>query len=910
MIASFAWRNLGRRRLRSSLGGLGIFCALALLTAVQAGLDSLSLSYLQLIELQTGKADVLITRARPEPFTMEAFDTSEVPAALTNSPELTPFSPRVQGLAVLQHRTGEHYAILVGADFSREAQLGFPTVPNSAPPGAKECLLSESLAGKLNIKKGSKIWVRAANNYSDVELQVADISKRQFLLPQEYKDYILVNLAAGQEVLGAPGQAHILAAAFKERRSIYDARNLHESVLRLKKLGSGLAIEATPKFELRMPKAAAITAFQEVTAPMKAFFGVLALLALCITGLLVYSLMAVAVEERIREFGILRTLGAGKQMVFSLVLTESVLLCLISAVPGVVAGLALAKGLVVIIGLLMGGSAGDFALDIRYRTLIGTLGAGVLMAVISAVIPAVSATRTRIVDALEPLRKGQLPPAAQGDSNRGLIVSGLVIASLAGIIFFVLPAALFSGSPSIIGSIILCLLLALLLGFTMACMGALPMLRRLMLAPLNWALEPVADLVRRNLDRHRRRHTTTSLLYTLSVALVLFVASLVALFSNSAVVWVDHSTGAHIRVYSPVAADPSLKATLQEITNVLDVSETRFLHNRSSEGTAYDVVIGDLIGMKQLWVVPFGVDSHLPAVINRELVRYHSGPKDALERLCAYQPDAAQTNQLPPVILSLAVARYLEVSAGDPVELSFRLGSQRKDGRFRVAAVCSSLPGFKNFRGRVALAVGSGLILPERVFTEMTTSAPETAFQKAYFLKCSGGTTGQKQVAKALRDNFDLRFRFGVESSAEQKEGAKVMYWATQVFFGLLLVATVVIAVFALIASMAVTVLERQHEIGILRALGLRQSHLFRLCYGEAAALTLAAGAAGGVVGFVLAWLFVVQAASLVELPVSFTMPYITFAATVLISLASGLLAAYIPAKSLMRKTTAEILRG
>ena len=56
----YVLRNLGRRRTRSVLGVLGIFLTIALLTAVQVGLDSVSTSYIDLVALQAGKADLVI----------------------------------------------------------------------------------------------------------------------------------------------------------------------------------------------------------------------------------------------------------------------------------------------------------------------------------------------------------------------------------------------------------------------------------------------------------------------------------------------------------------------------------------------------------------------------------------------------------------------------------------------------------------------------------------------------------------------------------------------------------------------------------------------------------------------------------------------------------------------------------
>jgi len=118
-----------------------------------------------------------------------------------------------------------------------------------------------------------------------------------------------------------------------------------------------------------------------------------------------------------------------------------------------------------------------------------------------------------------------------------------------------------------------------------------------------------------------------------------------------------------------------------------------------------------------------------------------------------------------------------------------------------------------------------------------------------------------------------------------------------------------VISVFALIASMATAVIERRWEMGMLRALGLRRSQLFRMFLGEALGLTLSAGVAGGAIGFALAWLFVLEAGSLAEIPVVFTMPYVTFLATFAISVVAGRGGGASANRRLLQKSPAEILR-
>ena len=919
MIASLPYivRNLLRRRTRTFLGVLGIGLTLALLTAIQVGLDSVSISYLDLVALQAGKADLVITRTGGDPFNPRPFPPSEVAPRLYNNPKLRGLSPRWFGMVQIQSHGQEHHAALIGVNPRRERELGISGLSPEPNLEGEDCALSASLAARLKLTPGNRFSIRSTSTYSEAQVRLERALDRQLVLPPQIRDYVVVNEATARQILGEPEQVHAFAGAFRNPHEFYDARDLHSSVLKLKDAGAAIAAEIGPRFDVRLPKAAAITVFREFTSPLRAVFGVFALLALTITGLLIYSLISVSVEERVREYAILRTLGAKRGDIFRLVLGESFVMCFLGVVPGVLAGAGLAALFVKLVGLALAAKGGALTVEISLATLLLTLAGGAALSIGSALVPAWQATRWRIVDALDPLRRGQVapPPAEDGQVNRPLMLAGLVLAALSVVIFFVLPTAVFSGNPSLIGTVLLCLLVSMVLGFTLASVGVLPRLQKILVRFLGPAFGPAAELAGRNLERHRRRHTTTALLFTLSVAMVIFIASLVALASRTALSLVEQTHGADLRIEAGRVSSDSIKSDFTRVEGVNAVSEVQYLHSRSEAGTAYDVVISDLVGMKNLWVVPFGVDSDLAKVIYRQAIVCDAGSADAIadlasDKVVPHQDSAASTNAAPPVILSLAIARFLDVAVGDQVQLSFHLGSDRSAARFRVAAIYSALPGFRNVRGRVALAVGSGLLMSLENFKIMTRSAPYEAFQGIYFVQAKGDANAHKAVAGRIREDFDVRYRFGVSCAAEQKQEARVLYWATQVLFGLLLAVAVVIAVFALIASMASSVMERHREIGVLKALGLRRANLFGLFLAEAVVLTLSSGVAGGVIGFLLAWLFVLQASLLMELPTTFTLPYLTFVATILISLVAGALAAHLPTRKLLRKSAADILRA
>lgn len=911
----YVLRNLSRRRSRTLLGALGIFLTIALLSAIQVGLDSVSVSYVDLVALQAGKADMVIQEKDSEPFRPKAFDPAAVLDKLKGETRIAGFSPRLFGLTHVISGDQNRFAVLIGIDPTRERDLdlsGFDPFP-ALQPGT--CAFSESLARGLNAAPGVDASLMNVESMRETKARVVPSVKKQLVLPQEVRDFVVTDIETARAVLGIKEGVHALAGSLREPRSYYDARDLSASVQRLKDAGESVAGAIGSDYSVNLPKAAAIAAFQNFSSPIRAVFGVFAVLALAIAGLLIYSLISVAVEERIREYAILRTLGAKRRNIIALVLSESTLLCLVGVLPGVPAGIVVARVVLALVQLAIGGgtSGATLTLDVSASTLLLPLAAGILLAFASALLPALNAVRWSLVDALDPLRRGQVRPApiVDGAASRPLVFSGVALSAISVVVFFVLPSAFLSGDPSLIGTVVLCLILSILLGFTLVAVGVLPLVERGVLALTGWAFGPAAELAGRNLSRHARRNTTTAVMFTLSVSFVIFVASLVALFSRTAMAVVEQGNGADIRIHAGDSSGGAAKAELAAVEGVQAVSRSRFLNSRSARGIAYDVVLEDVVGMKHLWIVPFGVDPDLEKVLYTAGIEWTEGGPDALARLAADRAASGDnTAAARPVIISLAAARALGVSAGDTVQLSFRLGSARRDARFQVAAVCAAFPGFPGVRARLANAVGSAVLISEAAFNDMTRDAPAEAFQALYLVKTGESPGGESAVARRLREGFGARYRFGVESTAEEKSNATAIYWVTQVLFGLLLAVAVIVAVFALIASMATAVLERRWEIGVLKALGLRRGQLFRMFLAESTGITLSSGLCGGAVGFTLAWMFALQASALIEVPVVFAAPWITFAATFAISLVAGAVAAWLPTWRVLRKPAAEIVRA
>ncbi|MBI3438451.1 MAG: ABC transporter permease [Proteobacteria bacterium] len=110
--------------------------------------------------------------------------------------------------------------------------------------------------------------------------------------------------------------------------------------------------------------------------------------------LIVGTTMALAVRERTKEVGVLKTLGFSSGRILRMVLGESMLLSLIGATLGLLA----AAGVLYILSHLNGGGGGGFHL---YPSVIGISAAiAIALGLVTGILPALSAYRMNIIEAL------------------------------------------------------------------------------------------------------------------------------------------------------------------------------------------------------------------------------------------------------------------------------------------------------------------------------------------------------------------------------------------------------------------------------------------------------------------------------------------------------------------------------
>jgi putative ABC transport system permease protein len=124
-------------------------------------------------------------------------------------------------------------------------------------------------------------------------------------------------------------------------------------------------------------------------------FGI-SLVALIVGGLLVANTVMMSVYERIREFGLMRALGARRDFIFGLVLLEALLLGVVGGLLGLVLGQA-ASGLV---NWYTGREVGLALSAVTFRLASFALLVAVVLGLLAGFLPARTASRLKVVEAL------------------------------------------------------------------------------------------------------------------------------------------------------------------------------------------------------------------------------------------------------------------------------------------------------------------------------------------------------------------------------------------------------------------------------------------------------------------------------------------------------------------------------
>ena len=528
---------------------------------------------------------------------------------------------------------------------------------------------------------------------------------------------------------------------------------------------------------------------QSTEATISTFIGtpllVFAGIFLFVGSFLIVNTFNILVAQRTRELALLRALGATRRQVLTSVLVEATLTGLVASAIGVLVGLGIASALEALINAPPGTK-----LSLQPRSFIVGIAVGVVVTVLAATFPARRATRVPPVAAL----REALPDTQSVPRRR--IVSGAVVLALGCVLFGIGVSGATSASLELLGAGVL----AIFIGVAMLA----PLVVGPIAEVLGWPVQRLRGvaglLARENARRNPRRTALTAAALMIGLALVTSVAVLTDSFRASSDAAIEGALKGDFIVFDKNGGDfsPAVATALKSNAKVRDVTELRsstiLIGSASQQITAADPVAAQ-------------------ATLSLEM---SSGDQNSIATTNTAVVDSAE-----------ATSRNLHV--GSQVTVGFPEGA---DVTLRVGGVYEQN------------AIAQGYLVSLATLQPFVSSATDAAL----LVNAAPGTSLQ-DAESSLQSQLKQFPLVDAMSRSEYRDFVgKQIDSFLNLITGLLFLA-LVIAALGIVNTLALSVLERTREIGLIRALGMTRGQTRSMVRWESVLISLIGAVLGLVVG-------------------------------------------------------------
>lgn len=574
------------------------------------------------------------------------------------------------------------------------------------------------------------------------------------------------------------------------------------------------------------------------------FLTVFAAIALFVATFVIYNLFSVTAAQRRRENALLRAVGASRRQVTMTMLVEAVAIGLVGSILGLFAGVGLALGLRSALKAF-GVDIPSAGVNMRASTVIMTIVVGLLVTVISAVLPALRSSKVPPVAAM---RDEAVENTGWSKSRLawGSVVLALGVAGLVG--------ALFGGSLQLLGPGALFIFIGV---FVLGPLLARPV-ANLARWPLRRTRGITGQMAADNAARNPKRTSRTAAALVVGAALVTGVTVMASSIKASVRDIFGRQFLGDLTVTSNTFGFGGLPLSLAPALNDLPEVGT---------ATGIGIANGRLEGKTKGTAVTTIDPSTVTDLFDLDVVTGRIQDLDATT-----------------IAISKGKADSDKLGIGSTIKFDL-LGGQPRS--LKVAAIYKE----DDLAGKYTVS--------KAVFTGTNTNL----FDFSVFLTRADGVTDEAlkaavaKVAEAIAPAGETKLR--AEYINEQ---AKQVDPLLNLIYGLLFLS-VVIAAIGIIITLLLSVYERRRELGLLRAIGMNRSQVRASVRWEAVIVTLLGAIEGVVVGLGLGFA-VVHSLKDEGLKV-FEVPLGRMGVIFLLALFIGVIAAVIPAR---RATKIDIL--
>ncbi|MFI5915320.1 ABC transporter permease [Dactylosporangium sp. NPDC051541] len=828
-------KSLLSRKLRLTLSGLAVVLGVMFVSGAFVLTDTLQRSFDSLFASVYSGIDVQVTK-KPD-LAQADFDGPDTQAATIPAAEVGKVKA-VSGAATVTPQASTDGARVIGSNGKVVTTFGPPR-------------LGENWTGETDLLKLREGRAPSADNEIVVNKALADAAGIKVgddvgvLTLQPKKTFKLVG------VFGYSGDRDSLGGALEV---MFTTPVAQELMLGQQDVYSSIDVRAGPGVtaeQLRDSVAAALGAGYEVKTGKQlqdatskdfqaglGFFNNILLgfagVALFVGTFLILNTFSIIVAQRTRELALMRALGGSRGQTLGSVLTEAVIIGLLGSVFGLLAGIGVGVVLAWLFGSLTG--VGVSSIGVPATAIISSFVVGMVVTVVAAVMPALRASRIAPIAALQEVATPDRPLTK-------LTVSGALVGAAGGTLLGLGLSGAGSGNTT----------LWLILGGVLVTFIGVALLTPLLSRPIvgllgrlfSWSIP--GKLGRLNSGRNPRRTAITAAALMVGVALVIGVSVIISSAKSSLSqqaekdVTVDLIISGDGDQNGPATFDPAVMAAAAKLPGVASAASEYWEYGQVGSERHSVSAVPDAAA----WAAMFKLQAQ------QGVLRF-TGDNQAI-----VDPDTAKEHGL---------------ALGQSIDMRFTRGDVH-----HVTVV--GIYGKSNVAG--------GIIVSPDMIPDFRVQQPAWGY-----LKVAAGTPVngvQQQVNTLLKDNPEV----SVANRAEYVAAQSAQFDQILTMIKMLLYLAVFIAILGILNTLALSVLERTRELGLLRAIGMRRGQTMRMVTVEAVVISVFGGLLGVAVGVGLGAAVVraLKDDGITEL----ALPWSTMGFYLLVAAVAGVIAAVLP---------------
>ncbi|MEV6239587.1 FtsX-like permease family protein [Lentzea sp. NPDC051838] len=557
-------------------------------------------------------------------------------------------------------------------------------------------------------------------------------------------------------------------------------------------------------------------------------------IALFVGIFIILNTFSIIVAQRTRELALLRSMGASRGQVIGSVVLEALVIGLIASIVGLGAGIGVGALLANIFSTVGGGNLHLAGIGVPMSAIISSFAVGMIVTVIAAVMPALRASRIAPVAAM---REAATPDRPL--TKITIIGAAVVALGGTGLGFGFKQASL----PLIFGGILVAFVGVALLT---------PMLSKPMVSLigrlLSWSMPGL--LGRRNSARNPRRTAITAAALMVGISLITGVSVVLTSATKS----IEKLASGQLQTDLIISGEGQMEGQPATFKRDVFTQVEKTDGVKSAVGWSQD---GVLQGDNQMFAVSV---TDMPAMASMFALKPKSGAVAPLK-----------DNEL---ALPEDMAAEKGWSLGSKVTLQLAKGDAQT---FTVGFIWAK-----------SQVLQGALVLPESAGRNFRSDQIGQAF-----VQVNAGVSAadvQKKIEPLFADNPEITVQ---DRSAFVKQTTS-QFDTVLLMIQILLALAILIAVLGVINTLALSVIERTRELGLLRAIGMRRSQVMRMITVESVVISVFGAVLGLAVGVALG-LATVQA--LKDQGISeIGFPWVTMVQYLVVAAFVGVIAAILPA--------------